>query len=247
VVAGSRIHRLGRFWLLTVWAALLVAADPSWKSKPTPDWTDEDARQILTNSPWAKTVKGAISRRQTEDERREGGNMGQAHGIGYDGIDEKRAAPQLPAGIGDMLKSGDNTVRPASQFIALTLRWESALPIRVAELKSRVLEPPTLEGDGYNLAVYGVPGSGFKGDPTSLGQPLKAQAVLRREGKKDVRPSSVEVFEGKDGLVIVYRFPLSAEIGKNDRRIEFVAQIGRIGIAQSFDVEEMQFQGRLEL
>jgi len=247
VVTGSRIHRLGRLGLLTVWAALLVAADPSWKSKPTPDWTEEDARQILTNSPWAKTVKGAISRRQTEDERREGGNMGQAHGIGYDGIDEKRAAPQLPAGIGDMLKSGDNNARPASQFIALTLRWESALPIRVAELKSRVLEPPTLEGDGYNLAVYGVPGSGFKGDPTSLGQPLKAQAVLRREGKRDVRPTSVEVFERKDGLVIVYRFPLSAEIGKNDRRIEFVAQIGRIGIAQSFDVEEMQFQGRLEL
>jgi hypothetical protein len=48
-------------------------------------------------------------------------------------------------------------------------------------------------------------------------------------------------------LVIVYLFPLSAEITTSDQRIEFVAQIGRVGIAQSFDLAEMQFQGRLEL
>jgi hypothetical protein len=234
-------------WLLAAWVAVLVAADPSWKTKPTPDWTEEDARQVLTNSPWAKTVKGMISRRQTEDERREGGNMGQAHGVGYDGIDDKRATPQLPTSILELLKPGDNSVHPSNQFVPLTLRWESALPIRVAELKSRVVEPPTLEGDGYSLAVYGLPGNAFKGDPKSLGDPLKKQAVLRREGKRDVRPSSVEVFQGKDGLVIVYLFPLFAEITTADQRIEFVAQIGRIGIAEFFDMAEMQFQGRLEL
>jgi hypothetical protein len=76
---------------------------------------------------------------------------------------------------------------------------------------------------------------------------LKKQAALRREGKKDVRPTSVEVFEREDGLVIVYLFPLSAEISKNDQRVEFDAHIGRIGIVQSFDVEEMRFQGKLEM
>lgn len=234
-------------WLLTGWAVMLIAADPAWKSKPTPDWTEEDARQILSNSPWAKTVKGMISRRQTEDERREGGNMGQAHGVGYDGIDDKKAAPQVPTGILDILKPGDNGVHPPTQFVTLMLRWESALPVRVAELKSRVMQPPTLEGDGYSVAVYGVPGAAYKGDPKTLGDPLRKQAVLRREGKRDVRPSSVEVFQGNDGLVIVYLFPLSAEITTSDQHIEFVAQIGRVGIAQSFDVAEMQFQGRLEL
>jgi hypothetical protein len=233
--------------LLTAWAVSLVAADPAWKTKPTPDWTEEDARQILTESPWAKAVKGMISRRQTEDERREGGNMGQQHGVGYDGIDDKRSAPQLPSSILDALKPGDNSVHPSTQFVRLTLRWESALPIRVAELKSRIVEPPTLDGDGYSVAVYGVPGAAYKGDPKTLGDPLKKLAALRREGKRDVRPSSVEVFQRNDGLVIVYLFPLSAEITTGDQHVEFVAQIGRIGIAQSFDVAEMQFQGRLEL
>ena len=122
-----------------------------------------------------------------------------------------------------------------TQAITVQLRWESALPIRVAELKSRFAATPTLEGDGYSLAVYGVPDAHFKGgDPKILGEPLKRQAVLRREGKKDVKPSSVEVFQGQDGLVVVYLFPLSAEISRNDGRIEFNAQIGRITIVQSF-------------
>src|SRR6202011_2570632 len=123
------------------------------------------------------------------------------------------------------------------------LRWESALPIRMAELKSRVMEPPTLEGDGSSLAVYGVPGKSFKCDPKSRGNPLKQQAFLRREGKKDVKPSSVEVFQLGDGLIIVYLFPLSAEISPNDRSIEFEARIGRVGIVQFFNLDEMQFQG----
>ena len=119
--------------------------------------------------------------------------------------------------------------------------------MRIAELKSHFVEPPTLEGEGYRLAVYGIPGKFFKGEPQSLGNPLKQQAFLKREGKKDVKPLSVEVFQLGNGLVITYLFPLSAEISRNDRRIEFEARIGRIGILQFFNVDEMQFQGKLEL
>jgi hypothetical protein len=41
-----------------------------------------------------------------------------------------------------------------------------------------------LEGDGYSIAVYGVPGGDFKGDPERLGEPLKNLAALKREGEK---------------------------------------------------------------
>ena len=144
--------------------------------------------------------------------------MGQPHGVGYDGIEHQKSIFKLPTSVPDLFKV-DNTVRP-EQSLTLLLRWESALPIRVAELKSHVVEPPTLEGDGYSLAIYGIPGRSFKGDPKSLGEPLKQQALLKREGKKDVKPARVEVFQLGDRLVIVYLFPLSAEISANDRRIE---------------------------
>ncbi len=219
------------FSAISVSGVLLIAADPSWKNKPIPVWTEEDARQILTHSPWSKSVVATITPRQSEFERREGGNMGQAHGVGFDGIDDKKTRPPSPA----------------QRSLTLQLRWESALPIRAAELKSRVVEPPTLEGDGYRIAVYGVPGANIQGDPKTLGDPLRKLATLRREGKADVKPSRVEVFAREDGLVIVYLFPLSAEISPKDRHIEFDAQIGRLAIAQSFNLEEMQFQGKLEL
>ena len=114
-------------------------------------------------------------------------------------------------------------------------------------MKSHEIEPPTLEGDGYRIAVYGIPRADFKGDPEELGKPLKSLAALKREGKKDVRPVSVEVFQREDGMVVVYLFPLSAEISKKDGQLQFDAQIGRIVVDQIFELSEMEFLGKLEL
>ena len=223
---------------------LLVAAEPVWKDKPDRKLDGRGCRQILEYSPWAKTVTAGIARRQTEDERREGGNMGQPTGVGYDGVeDKKRPLAQAignPFVVGKPLPSGAPTIR-------LLVRWESALPVRAAELKAHEPTPPTLSDDGYIISVYGVPASFAKGDPTSLGSPLKESAALKREGKKDVLPSRVEVFELENSVVVVYQFPLSAEIGKKDGVVEFSARIGRLQVSQHFLVEEMQFQGKLEL
>jgi hypothetical protein len=178
-------------WIVPAMAIALMAGDASWKTKTIPGWTEQDAQQILTDSPWAKTTLANISRMQTEFERREGGNMGQESGVGYDGIDQRTKKQQAAGFFGSRINGTPNASRP----FTLQIRWESALPIRAAELKANVIEPPTLAGDGYSIAVYGVPGSYFKDDPKKLGEPLKKEASLKREGKEDVRPSSVEVFQ----------------------------------------------------
>jgi hypothetical protein len=227
-------------WLIALSTTLAVPADVAWKAKEINQWTEEDARQVLTESPWAKSTIGIISRLQTEDERREGGKMGQDHGVGFDGVDASKPT------VVETLR-GAIDPRRSSQPIRLTVRWESALPIRAAEIKVGVVEPPTLEGDGYRIAVYGIPGGDFKKDPKSLGNPLKKEAALKRAGRKDVKPSRVEVFQREDGLVVVYLFPLSAEISRKDGLVEFEARIGRIGVVQQFNIKEMQYQGNLEL
>ena len=227
-------------------AAQLRAADPAWKSKSTAEWTEEDAKQILAASPWSKTSTAVIMRRRTEDELREAGQMGQPRGVGNENVDAKGTT-----GIKASLKSqnapvtADHSVQSGSQPIALRLRWENALPVRVAELKAREVEPPTAE-DGYRIAVYGLPvpdsdiGSATK-------QPLKKLAVLKRRGKEDVKPVKVEVFQRDREMVVVYLFPLSAEITEKDGLVQFEAQIGRIFVEQSFDLKQMEFQGKLEL
>jgi hypothetical protein len=235
------------FWLILCSAVLLIAADPVWVSKPIANWTEDDARQVLASSPWAKSAIAGVTRRETEDERREGGAMGQPTGVGFDGVDDKFQNRKNLQSIASNPFAVDKTAAPKRPVIRLTVRWESALPIRAAEFKAHEAQPPTLSDDGYSIAVYGIPASFAKGDPTSLGKPLKEYAFLKREGKIDVKPSSAEVFQLEDSIVVVYRFPLSAEIGKKDSIVEFSALIGRLRVTEDFLVEEMTFQGKLEL
>lgn len=232
---------------LMVAAAHLIAADPVWMNKPAAQWTPEDASQVLNRSPWVKEIRATVTRRLTEDQLREGGQMGQPLGVGNEGVDPKGSGPKISANILTGPGGDDRSARSLPRPITLKLRWESALPVRLAELKSHEIEPPTLEGDGYRIAVYGVPGAGFKGDPKQLGAPLKNLAALKRNGKKDVKPISVEVFQREDGIVVAYLFPLSAEITRKDQRIQFEAQIGRIVLAQEFLLSDMEFMGQLEL
>ena len=228
-------------------ATLLIAADQVWESKPTSQWTEEDARQVLTNSPWSKATRAVITRRLTEEQLREGGQMGQPRGIGNEGLDPKGSGPKVSPNILTGPGGGDRSPRSLPQSITLQLRWESALPVRLAELKVHEMGPSTLPGDGYSIAVYGIPCGGFKGTPEQLGQPLKNLAALKRDGKKDVRPVRVEVFQRENDSVVVYLFPLSAEISKKDRRVRFEAQIGRIVLVQDFELSEMELLGKLEI
>ena len=234
--------------LIYVCAAALTAAEFSWKTKPPAQWTSEDARQVLTASPWAKEVGAGIARRLSEDELREGGQMGQPRGIGYDGVDPKGSGTRLPTRASDIFTGDDShSVRSSVRGITLRLRWESALPVRLAELASQEVGSPALGADGYCIGVYGIPGGNLSGDPKKLGDPLKNEAVLRREGKKDVKPSRVEAFPQGDGWTVFYFFPLSAEISQKDIHVEFAAHIGRVVVAQRFDLAEMYFQGKLQL
>jgi hypothetical protein len=230
------------YWLLPACAILLQAADPAWKSKSIRDWSEEDAKQVLTDSPWAVNVRSAVMPLESEPARREGGNMGQPQGVGYKGIDNTTDSQKVAKVL-----SGNFAAAPPVAPMTLRVRWESALPVRAAELKAHEVEPPTLEGEGYQIAVYGLPGAYFKGDPRSLGEPLKRTVELKRAGKPDVRPSSVEVFQTSAGIVVAYLFPFSAEFSDKDTLVEFNALIGRIAVIHSFDLRLMRIEGKLAL
>lgn len=230
-------------WVAPVSAVLLLAADPAWKTKPFQGWTEADAKQVLTDSPWARLVKATIVRKQSEDERREGGNMGDAKGVGFDGLEKEKI--RIPKSILDLVKP-EPPAPPRPQMPVL-VRWESANPVHMAEFKFGGFEPPTLDGEGYKIAVYGIPTANVKGDPATLGAPLKENAFLKRDEKKDVKPTRVEVFQQEDSMVAVYLFPPSAEITKKDMSVRFVALIGRISVSHFFTLADMEFQGKLDL
>ena len=219
-----------------------TASMDSWRNKPAADWTEREAHIVLEKSPWAKITVAGIARRQSEDERRAGGNMGQPTGVGFDNVDQ-RVRPALPTS----LFTDSPKVISKAPPIRLLVRWESALPVRVAELKSGEAQPPTLSDEGYEIAVYGVPFTDAKGDPLSLARDFKESAFLKREGKPNVKPLRVEAFELEHSAVVVFLFPYSAEISKKDATVDFVALIGRLQVSQTFSVAEMLYQGKLQL
>lgn len=199
------LHQWKKVWLFPAYAILLIAADPSWKTRPIPNWTRDDARQILTDSPWARNIQAALTRRLNEDELRENsGDMGQPRGIGYDGVGTAQVRPKLniPTVLNKIYAP------PPAESVPLLIRWENALPVRAAELRFGEIAPATLEGDGYRIAVYGIPGPLPKGDPTSLGAPLKLVADLNRGGKRMLSRPAWKYFKERTGwpLFICSRF-----------------------------------------
>ena len=208
--------------LFALSALVLAAADQAWKNKQFPEWTEDDAKELLKDSPWVKTVAATLAKSQ--DRTTFGRRRGKRHGA----IDKTAPADAKPP--------------------TLTLRWESALPVREAELRARDVTAPTLDDqDHYAISVYGIPRGILRDDSKIMAEDLKRQALLKREGKKDTKPSSVEILLRDDGPVVLYLFPKSAEFNWRDHRVEFDAQLPNLKFTQAFSLDDMTFHGKLEL
>jgi hypothetical protein len=247
---------LGIRCTLPVFLAFLAAAaddEPAWKSKQIAQWSTEDATLVLFDSPWAKTFTPVLTAAQ-ESGRKPGGIGRELGGVGKDAIG--LAVPGIP-GISNRRSAGNSSqggesaaansaASSSNETPKLTLRWESAMPVRTAELKAHD-NGPDVDERHYAIAVYGIPERMIEGDVQKLGDQLRNEASLRREGKKDLKPSSVKVLDMAAGRVVLYLFPMSDEITRADHRVEFTAKIGRLDLDQSFFVDNMLWQGKLEL
>lgn len=240
--------RKPRFVFLLVTASLLLAADPPWAAKRAAEWTETDALQVLSDSPWARMATPRILPALTAFERRDGGN------IGAQGGGQGMQLDRLPEAL-NPLGTTPAPVRPESKIARLSIRWETALPIRAAEFKVNESGIPDVDGEDYAVAIRDVSfrvASIDKMQLKDLGKELRKISALKIEGRpegiKQIRPDRVLVIElGNETATVVYMFPRSSHIMTGDQRLEFDAQIGRIAVAQYFYPHDMQFEGKLEL
>ena len=282
---------MSRVWwipLLPLSAVLLMAVDQPWKDKQESQWTDQDTKLILSDSPWSRHVKPVVQPRQTRQSQQQqprragtGRNNGGVFGIpGIGGGRQRYPGGGYPGGgypgggypgggypgggspgggnpgggsdptAGRRGGSSNADSAAAIEPPELTLRWESARPVRDAELKSRDTQAPSIEEQKYAIAVYGVPNNLAPGESQTVLNKLKSQAVIKRDGKKDLKPSKVVVLDRESGPVYVFLFNRSMkkpEITDKDKRVEFDAQIGRLKFSDSFFLEDMVYQGKLEI
>lgn len=224
--------------LLLLGAAYLLAADsPAWTTKPVDQWNNDDAKQLLASSPWVGSATLQPIPNKSPDQRREGGDLdtgiGKGVGLAGTGILGPRRMEEAIARAHEQESPGK-----------ITIRWESAMPVRAAETKLGETPASALHSGWYAITLYDVP------LPKKHwgAHKLKGLAYIRRENKPDFKPSRVEIVKHADGMAtVVYLFPRHEEITRGDRNVIFAAQIDRLFVAESFYPATMQIAGKLEL
>jgi len=232
------VNRIRSCGLLLIAATFLPAdSAPSWKTKPVEKWDPEDAKQILADSPWAGRVALQPIPDRSPDQRRDGGDwdsgIGNGVGIAGTGLLGKAAMEEAIARAHFKPSPGN-----------VDIRWESAMPVRAAELKLGQTPATSLHKGWYAITLYDVP---LPDRQWGAGK-LKGLAYLKREDKRDFKPSMVEIQRQPDGNAnITYLFSRSEEISRRDKNVVFVAQIDRLFVAEFFYPGTMLIAGQLEL
>src|SRR5262249_15309947 len=141
--------------------AAAFAADETWKAKEIAAWTDDEAKEILTDSPWSKTTTPTIKPAQQQSGARPGGmgggrrggmggggigfrgggGMGRRGGIGYPGGGYPGGGGYPNGGRDGYPGGGRQDSDRNFEIPKLTLRWETANTVRAAELKTKEMTP----------------------------------------------------------------------------------------------------------
>ena len=241
---------------------LFAAGDQPWKDKKLAEWTDEDTKLVLTDSPWAKTAYPTINRNNNQRGMNNGrggngGRGGRGGGINLGGLGipiggrgggGPMGSPGSGGGSNDPTSNGryprpssdDGETRPKNNDPqTLTLRWESAQPIQDAQLKSKNTDSPNIDASHYAIVVSGLAPRFMNAD--------KPKAELKKDGKTTIKQSDFKILRRDEGNMMVFLFPRSKEISTKDKRVEFHAIIGQMEIRESFYVADMVYNGKLEL
>ena len=235
----NRIFTLCMAAIATASTARLIAQDPAWATKPTTAWTEEDAKQVLANSPWSGIATVTFMAGKNEDKLREGGKMGS----------DRPSAPFTALGQHIFTGvAGAPYVYQTPDPPTLRAVWGSAAPVRAAELKLGATGISEWDGKYYVIAVFGIPASMTDSKRDGLIHGLKRMAYLQLDEKRVLKPERVEILAtGEQTSSVIYLFPRSQEITKKDLRVAFVAQINRLYVTQYFYPPRMLLGGNIEL
>ena len=232
--------------------ALAIYAADFWNAKDPAQWTPEEIESILNDSPWARptNISFDLPGMQPDSGKSRSGRF--AGDGGYKGGAYPRRGrypdEDEPA----------KATRGLPSFVA-TVRWESALPIRQALLKSQPAGSVEPSENSYVIAVLGVPIPGSRAeqtaerkgppprDPESVRYELLASTKLIRKNKTPIAPSDVKIDSSKSAGEIHFFFPRKDPISVDDKELTFEMQLGAMKLDQKFRLKDMTLKKKLEL
>ena len=135
---------------LLLFGAVFLLADSSWKDTPIPQWREQEAKQVLADSPWVKRATPQPLPDLSPSQCIDGGDWNgcTAKGVGLAGT-----------GLFGARREAEAIARAHAKpsYEPVVVRWESALPVRAAEQKLGETAVPAVDSDHYAIAVYDIP------------------------------------------------------------------------------------------
>ncbi|MBV9403901.1 MAG: hypothetical protein JO211_01050 [Acidobacteriaceae bacterium] len=254
------MKRHGLLFLMTF--AVAYAGQP-W-TKDSKLWSAGDAQRILADSPWAQPASASFAPVQSDEPPPPGPLPGAAQ-AGMSGSSVSTDG-KWDGGVGKIPATG-------TPSLPITIRWESALPVREALLR--------LQGTGttdnaaftaaqaqrdYIITVIGlVPAGRYRSagqidttsrsdddgsstepyDPEHMLEGLMAESRLMPRGRKALAPEDVKL-DAATGVLHLF-FPRTQRIALNDKEVVFAARFGSMTIQRRFRLKSMTYKGTLEL
>ena len=248
-------------------ATLLPAAD-FWAFREPSQWSQQEIKRMVTDSPWAKdahvTLKGDSGAMADLVKQNQRGSM--------DGD------PSLNGGGSGGLNGG-LAVSGAPDVPRLVVRWDSAIPVTEAcangglekDLFSCTSKLFYLSGlsrkfedlskEFYIVSVSNYPkmlaGRLAEEAPQhspaanaaleQMGQRIQERTVIKRKGKSGIKPAHVVVLPAGRALLLMILFPRSDTMTVDDKEVLFELMDEAIEVEARFNLKKMVYRGQLQL
>ncbi len=234
---------------------LALAAEP-WRNKPISQWSPDEIAELRIHSPWAKSAgvtsqdkasSGSAGRRSGGYSRM--GSYGRYGGGGYGGYGGGGYGGGMGGpgmGGGTIPSGGGSGPKREGRRPDVTLRWESALPMR--ESAKAIGNKAAQQFKAWADEYYVIAAAGFPLAPDpELKENLREATLLKRNAKDTIAPSRVETVESPDGQLVVFLFPRLWDDKIPDGDLTFETVMGPLNVAAKFRPKEMSYQGKPSL
>ena len=224
--------------------ALVSGAKPPWE-KPAETWTADDIAALLNNSPWSVSTDATVEdpyearEEQPVTPPETGQNIPGQNKARWDGGVGKNRMGHLPT-------------------VPALVRWETALPIRLAQKYA-----PVPEGNYYVISVSGLVPAGryhAKGTPETSSSSdgsvdarnpedlleafMESSRIVQSHGP-ELQPYDVKL-DPATGVVRIY-FSRKNAIDPEQREVQFVTHFGKLNLRVKFKISSMKYHGNIEL
>jgi len=236
--------------------AFLAASQP-WSKKDPAGWTAQDVNRVLEDSPWAQPT-GAIFGIQPQDDPAPQHLPGAAEA----GLPGQQQSHEWDGGVG----RNDRYNVPT---LTVTVRWDSALPERLALQRQQAFNkssPAPYSADeaakDYIITVTGLAAAGHynavgmaetksssddsvdTNNPEAILEGLMSNARLLTQAGA-IRPENAKL-DASSGAIHLF-FPRTRAIMLSDKEVVFETRFGSLSVSKRFRLKDMVYSGKLEL